>query len=231
MMDVRPHASHAALPLVTLLFAVILAVTLAPAAGCGSAQLSLQPQPRSFTWRDYEDVYGAWTKDADEFEFGRLSDVLNATATFQSWEFRWAYVVRYAHDYSLSTEARTETLRASLQDAEQQHRFFVTLSGSNFRESDLTRESSAWRVLLVDERGEQTVPIEVEKVDVTAAEKVYFPSVSPFRHAFRIVFPAFRPDGSPTIPPDARYVLLRFTGARGAVDLRWDFVGGRTASP
>lgn len=225
MRDVAPQERQKAWTVVALLLAA------ATATGCGAAQLSLRPQPRSFTWRDYEDVYDAWTKDADEFEFGRLTDVLNATATFQSWEFRWAYIVRYAHDYSLSTEARTEMLRASLEDAEQQHRFFVTLSGSDYRESDLTKEDSAWRVLLIDERGEQTVPIEVEKVDATPAEKVYFPSISPFRHAFRIVFPAFRPDGSPTIPPDARYVLLRFTGARGSVDLRWDFVRGRTPPP
>jgi hypothetical protein len=185
--------------------------------------ISLRPQPRSFTWRDYDSVYRAWTREADEFQFGRLSDVLNATATFQSWEFRWAYVVRYSHDYSLSTEARTEMLRASLADAEQQHRFFVTLSGQYFRESDLTRPDTAWRVLLIDERGAQTVPVEVEKVRPTAAERVYFPSISPFRHAFRIVFPAHRPDGSRTIPPDARFVVLRFTGPRGTVDLRWTF--------
>lgn len=193
------------------------------AAGCASTTVSLRPQPRSFTWRDYEEVYRAWTREADEFEFGRLSDVLNATATFQSWELRWAYVVRYAHDYSLTTEARTEMLRASLADAQQHHRFFVTLSGSNYRESDLTGKDSAWRVLLVDEQGARTVPIEVEKVDPTAADRVYYPSISPFRHAFRIVFPAYRPDGSPTIRPDARFVILRFTGARGTVDLRWDF--------
>lgn len=191
--------------------------------GCGAQAISLRPEPRSFTWRDYDEVYRAWTRDADEFDFGRLSDVLNVTGTFQSWELRWAYVVRYAHDYSLSTEARTEMLRASLADAEQHHRFFVTLSGSSYRESDLTREDSAWRVLLVDEQGAQTVPIEVDKVDPTPADRVYFPSISPFRHAFRIVFPAFRPDGSPTIPSDARFVVLRFTGARGSVDLRWDF--------
>ena len=211
--------------------ALALAIGVLVSAGCGAQAISLRPQARSFTPRDYEEVYEAWTRDADEFEFGALSDVLNVTATFQSWELRWAYVVRYAHDYSLSTEARTEMLRASLADAEQHHRFFVTLSGTNFRESDLSREESAWRVLLIDQRGAQSVPVEVQKVDPTAAEKVYFPSISPFRHAYRIVFPAFRPDGSPTIPPDADYVLLRFTGARGVVDLRWEFTAGPTAPP
>lgn len=213
----------------TRLLAGLLALGLV--SGCGAAAITLHPESRAFTWRDYEQVYETWTRDADEFEFGRLSDVLNVTATFQSWELRWAYVIRYAHDYSLSTEARTAMLRASLDDAQAHHRFFVTLSGTQYREADLTRDDSAWRVLLVDERGAQTVPLEVQKVDATPAEKVYFPSISPFRHAFRIVFPAYRPDGSPTIPPDAAYVLLRFTGARGTVDLRWSFSDGRAADP
>jgi len=196
-------------------------------ASCGSQSITLRPEPRSFTATDYERIYKAWTKDADEFAFGRLSDVLNATATFQSWELRWAYVVRYASDHGLATDARAEMLRASLADAEAHHRFFVTLSGQNYRESDITGDHSAWRIVLVDEDGAQTVPIEVEKVDrPDAATRTYFPSVSPFRHAFRIVFPARRPDGSPTISPDASHVLLRFTGPLGAVDLRWEFNGG-----
>jgi len=195
--------------------------------GCASQPLTLRPEPRSFTWRDYEEVYGAWTKDADEFAFGQLSDVLNVTATFQSWEFRWAYVVRYAHDHSLATEARAEVLRASLADAQDNHRFLVTLAGPDYRESDLTSERSAWRVLLVDERGAQTVPIEVERLDrPDATDRTYFPSISPFRHAFRVVFPARRSDGSPTIAPDADHVILRFTGPLGTVDLRWDFADG-----
>lgn len=194
------------------------------AIGCGSTPISLRPQPRSFTASDYERVYEAWTRDADDFAFGRLSDVLHVTSTFQAWEFRWAYVIRYSNDHSLQTDARSEMLRASLADAQEHHRFFVTLAGTNFRESDLTSPRTAWRVLLVDERGDQTVPVEIERIDrPDAAVKTYFPSVSPFRHAFRVVFPAFKPDGTPTIPNEARYVLLRFTGAIGTVDLRWDF--------
>jgi hypothetical protein len=194
------------------------------AAGCSSHALRLKPQARSFTQQDYQRIYEAWTRTEDEFAFGRLQNVLHVTATFESWEFRWAYVIRYAHDHSLETEARQKMLRASLADAQQQHRFFVTLAGQNYDQSELTSDKSAWRVLLVDERGRTTVPTGIREVDRPgAAEKRYFPSISPFRHAFRIVFPAQHPDGSPTIPADAEYILLRFTGANGTVDLRWEF--------
>lgn len=189
--------------------------------------LSMRPTPRAFTSRDYERVYDDWTREADDFAFGRLEDILNVTATFESWEFRWAYVVRYANDHGLDTDARDEMLRASLADAQENHRFFITLAGNDFRESDLTGDYSAWRVMLVDEQGKRTAPVEMEKLRrPTAADKTYFPSISSFRHAFRITFPTRRPDGSPTIPENARTIVLRFAGALGTVDLKWD-VGAR----
>ncbi len=129
------------------------------AAGCGSRPLPIRPSARSFTAGDYEQLYSDWTRGTDEFSFGRLEDVLHVTATFESWEFRWAYVVRYAADYSLRTEERTRLLRSSLADAQERHRFFVTLLGNVYRESDLTDERTSWRVLLMDEEGRQTRPI------------------------------------------------------------------------
>lgn len=203
---------------------VAIAFALLAALGCGGRVLSIRPASRSFTRGDYEQIYGDWTRASDEFEFGRLEDILHVTATFESWEFRWAYVVRYAEDYSLGTEDRTRLLRSTLADAQERHRFFVTMVGNRFRESDITDSRSAWRVLLVDEAGRQVAPVEVQRVRRPgAAERVYFPSVSVHRHTFRIAFPTQHEDGTPVIAPDAREIRLRFTGAEGTVDLAWQF--------
>lgn len=192
-------------------------------AACGSRPLPIQPAARSFTADDYSQIYDDWTRASDEFAFDRLQDVLHVTATFESWEFRWAYVVRYAADYSLRTDERTRLLRSTLADAQERHRFFVTMVGNRYRESDLTDERSAWRVLLVDDDGRQVRPIEVSKLRRPgAAERVYFPSISRHRQAFRIAFPTQHPDGTPVIGPDDDEVTLRFTGAQGTVDLRWE---------
>jgi hypothetical protein len=192
-------------------------------AGCAGRALPIRPSARAFTAGDYERIYDDWTRETDEFSFGRLEDVLHVTATFESWEFRWAYVVRYAADYSLRTEERTRLLRSTLADAQERHRFFVTLLGNIYRESDLTDERSAWRVLLIDEEGRQSRPIEVTRIRRPgAAERVYFPSISRQRQTFRIAFPTQHRDGTPVIAPDASFVILRFTGAEGTVDLRWD---------
>ena len=191
---------------------------------CATPVVSLSPGTRSFTADDYEEVYERWTREAAPFEFGTMRSVLHATATLEGREFRWAYVVRYSRDFGLSTDARNSMLAATLADAEQHHRFFVTIGGGRPREMDLTTERGAWRVLLLDYRGRQVRPVEIQKLrKPTPAERTYFPSVSPFRTAFRLVFPVAHEDGYPTIPKEALFAVLRFTGPEGQVDLKWDF--------
>ncbi len=76
-------------------------------------------------------------------------------------------------------------------DAEQHHRFFVTIGGGKPREMDLTDEEGAWRVLLLDDRGRMVRPVEIQALGGgTPSERAYFPAMSAFRRAFRLVFPA-----------------------------------------
>lgn len=190
---------------------------------CATTKVRLEPVPRTFTPQDYERIYKLWTRERDAFAWSRLTDVLSVTATFESWEFRTAYIVRYAEGHGIDTVERDRLLEASLEDARRVHRFFVTLIGPNFRESDLTAKRAAFRVLLVDDDDRGTPPASIERIQrPTPAERVYFPSVSPLRMAFRIAFPAVREDGTETIPRDAQRIRLRFTGASGRVDLVWE---------
>lgn len=201
---------------------IAIVLFVASLAGCGPRALSMRPASRSFTPGDYSSIYADWTRTSDEFAFDRLEDILHVTATFEAWEFRWAYVVRYASDYSLRTDERTRLLRSTLADAQERHRFFVTMVGNRYRESDLTDERTAWRVLLVDSEGRQTRPVEVTRLRRPGAtERIYFPTVSVHRHTFRVAFPTQHEDGTPVIAPNAREIVLRITGAEGAVDLRW----------
>ena len=190
--------------------------------GCKQHQISMQPGARTFTPDSYVRVWEAWTRNEESFAWKELAHEIFVSATFESWEFRWAYVVRYAYDYSLEPEARDEMLQASLASSRQEHRFFVTLSGMDFKESNLAGKTSAWRVLLIDPEGNQTVPVLMERVRrPTAVDRVYFPQVNPYRQTFRLTFPAVDADGRKTIPDGAESIILRFTGARGRADLRW----------
>jgi hypothetical protein len=197
--------------------------------GCKQPRISMEPGSRTFTPESYPGIWEAWTRSEESFSWRELSHEIFVSATFESWEFRWAYVIRYAYDFSLEPEARDEMLQASLQSSRQEHRFFVTLAGMDFRESNLAGRQSAWRVLLIDPDGNQTVPIRMEEVRrPSAVDRVYFPQVDPFRQTFRLTFPAVDANGHRTIPEDANFVVLRFTGARGRADLRWDLqpIGG-----
>lgn len=196
---------------------------LATASGCKAPKITMEPAPRTFTPESYSGIWEAWTREEEVFAWKDLTHEIFVSATFESWEFRWAYIVRYAHDYSLTPEARDEMLYASLASSRREHRFLVTLSGLDFRESNLAGRTSAWRVLLVDPAGNQTSPILLEHVRrPTAVDRVYFPQVNSFRQTFRLTFPAVEGDGRPTISEGAEFVILRFTGARGRADLRWD---------
>ncbi|MEM8605636.1 MAG: hypothetical protein AAGF92_00925 [Myxococcota bacterium] len=205
----------------TSLLLLVLALT-----GCKAPPVTMQPGPRVFTPDSYPIIWSDWTREAESFSWQDLAHELHVTATFESWEFRWAYVVRYARDYSLLPGARDEMLQASLASSRQEHRFFVTLAGFSFRESNIVGKQSAWRVLLIDPEGHQTIPVLMERVRrPSAVDRVYFPQVSALRETFRVTFPAVADDGRPAIPEGAEFVVLRFTGARGRVDLRWDLDG------
>lgn len=193
---------------------------------CGGQYNELYGKRRVITPKNYEQVYDQWTRDADDFSYQALQDVLHVTATFQTIEFRRAYIVRYAHDHQLTTEQREEMLTLARSDTRHFHRFFVTMSGRRYRESDLTHERSAWRVLLLTDQGIQAEPVEVERLHRPGSNvQVYYPSISPFRHAFKIAFPGTNTDGDPVLSSKNAYVILRFAGALGKVDLKWDFEG------
>jgi len=204
-------------------FLPALVMLLAIVASCGPGAVPIRESTRAFTASDYGGIYDRWTRTADEFDFGHLAEVLHVTATFESWEFRWAYVVRYAADHSLTTDERTRTLEQSLADARDRHRFLVTVGVPIFREGDLTSTYSDVRVILVDPGGRQTTPVEISRIGRPSTDqRIYFPQINRQRHTFRIAFPTIGEDGAPTIPDDAHEITLRFAGALGTVDLRWN---------
>jgi hypothetical protein len=55
-----------------------------------------------------------WTRTESLTSMSALDNFLTATATYESWDFRWAYVVRYAEDYRLSVDQTHALLQSSL---------------------------------------------------------------------------------------------------------------------
>src|SRR5690349_18721664 len=128
---------------------------------CGAQPVTVHEGPREYLPTDYEHVLRRWTRTENLVALAELDDLLTVTATFESWDFRWAYVVRYARDYRLSIEQRRVLLESTLAETRAHHQFFVALYGANRRWTDLTKPNSAWIVRLIDDKGNETAPVEI----------------------------------------------------------------------
>jgi hypothetical protein len=167
-----------------------LAALLCCATGCSDPKVSMATGPREYTDSDYAQVLERWTRTKSLVAVSELDTLLTVTATFESWDFRWAYVALY---------------------------------GTNVRWTDLTRANSAWIVRLIDDEGNETAPLSIELISRPGPlEKRYFPYSTVWRNVFRIKFPTTTPGGQPTIAADARWFGLRFAGAEGNDELRWE---------
>jgi hypothetical protein len=190
--------------------------------GCAAQTVSLKDGPREYVATDYEHVLRKWTRTETLFALSELDNFLTASATFESWDFRWAYTVRYVQDYRLTIEQRKKLLEKTLDETRQKHLFFVALYGGERRYNDLTKPDSAWIVRLIDDTGNETAPEEIQAIKKpNALERTYYPYNTVFRMAFRIRFPRVTPDGKPTISDSAKWFGLRFAGAQGNTELIW----------
>ncbi len=199
--------------------------------GCATQSVALSEGPREYVATDYDNVLRKWTRTERLIAFSELDNFLTATATFESWDFRWAYVVRYVQDYRLTIDQRKNLLEKTLEETRLRHQFFVAIYGGERKYNDLTRPNSAWIVRLIDDTGNETAPQEIIAIKKpNSIERNYFPYNTIFRQAFRIRFPRVTGDGRPTISPNAKWFGLRFAGAQGNTELVWrieDQAGGR----
>ncbi len=198
-------------------------VLLALVTGCGASKVSLRSGPREYVPTDYEDVRENWTRTGDLITLSQLSSLLQATATFESWDFRWAYVVRYVEDYRLTLDQRRKLLDKTLNETESGHHFFVSITGGERRFNDLTKPDSAWIVRLIDNTGNEIAPDEIVAIKrPNVIERTYYPYITVFHRTFRIRFPRVNADGKPTIADNAEWFGLRFAGAQGSTELVWE---------
>jgi hypothetical protein len=196
-------------------------------AGCTTEVVRLAEGPREYVATDYSSVLRHWTRSAQLSSLDTMDNVLTVTATYESWDFRWAYAIRYGEDYRLTVDQRHSLLERSLAETRNRHQFYVALYAERHKWNDLTAESPAWIVRLVDDEGTETAPSEISPIKKPSAiELTYFPYTSPWRSAFRISFPRVRADGRPTIPTDAHWFGLRFAGPQGNQEIVWQIDRG-----
>jgi len=205
--------------------------------GCGAPTprpVDLSSGNRDYTTDDYGRVVNRWTRHArlqkDFDKVAPFDTALDVRATFQAWDWRWAYVERYASTYKLPEADKQKLRDEQLKIAEDSHEFHVAAQASRYEWTDfLNRKNQVWRIVLFDDSGREVAPSEVRPVKAPLAEEAaFYPYIGGLDQAFTTIvlfrFPAKFPDGSPTVSPETKHLTLRFSGPLGTVDLVWDTV-------
>jgi hypothetical protein len=198
-------------------------ICLALACACGSPMVDIDEGQREIEPDDYPEFFERWSRDVHIIPVDGIDNVLTATATHLSYEFRWAYVVREAHDLRLSPGERQALHEREFGRLEQGHEFFITSMSGVGRAERLEPDEGPWELRLVDDKGRQVAPLSVEHIrKPTAAEVKYFEFDPVHRRACRALFPLAAGDGKPILSSDTRFYSLRFSSALGQSEATWN---------
>jgi len=198
-------------------------VVLVQLSSCGS---KVPPVTLSGEWPqtagDYEKVSEAWTRRGEiigDFSNG-FDRVLDVRATFQSPEWRTAYVAHRAKLELMPANKRAKLLAEQRATDEKYYEVTLLVTTYSFRENDLQKgKRSIWRLALVDSKGNESEPIEVESVRTPQKFlKPYYPQLRPQDEVY---VARFAKEGLSIFDDGAKQLSFKMAGARGGVELLW----------
>jgi hypothetical protein len=166
-------------------------------------------------------VHDAWTRHAKLVQ--DIGTVMEIWATFKSWDFRQAYVAKYAKTYDLADGEREALAKSQMETARAVYEIHLVAQSTNDRWNDLANKNSPWRLTLLDGTGAELAPttVKVEKLP-DAYEGEFFPSRTPFSRTYTARF--VRPEGAGEafVGPQSGRLILRLASPVGRVDVTWE---------
>jgi hypothetical protein len=189
------------------------------AAACGSSAPRVQldnswpAQPGL-----YEDVVETWTRKG--VLRGGYQEVLELAATLRSPAWRLSYADRDAQYRGLAGEARDQRFAQAKADAAGPWELELMVTTWDRRENDLDRgQKSIWKVRLLDDRGNEILPLEIVKDKRPAfVVRADYPALGDFAQAYVVRFP----HDAAVLGPGVKQVRLRMSSPRGGLTLTWD---------
>ena len=170
---------------------------------------------------DYQGVFEAWTRHAKMLE--DIGTVMEIWATFKSWDFRQAYVAKYAKVYDLADSERSALAKSQMETAHAVFEIHLVAQSTNDRWNDFDRRTSPWRITLLDGTGAELAPtsIKVEKLP-EIYEYEFFPTRTLFSRTYTLRF--VRPEGKEEsfTGPESGLMILRVASPMGKVEVAWD---------
>jgi hypothetical protein len=193
------------------------------AALVGCAEVTPKPvdfsdATRTYRPADYPSVYEGWTRHAKLV--GDVGTVIEAWATYKSWDFRQAYVAYYASVYQDSD--RAALMHSQLDASRASHEFHIAVQTTTDKWNDLERKSTPWRVTLLDATGAELGPTSIQVVKLPELyESQFFPSRTEFTRSYDISFAPPSNGGQPFAGPASGRLILRFASPAGRIELVW----------
>ena len=185
-----------------------------------AARVDFSETTRNYVATDYGDVYERWTRH--DFAMHDVEKALEVWVTFKSWDFREAYVERYASIYSLPDADRATLRNAQREALHGAFEFNVTAQSANYKWNDLEKASSPWRVTLLDALGHE-LPPEAGKIKVEkwpdAFEREFYPAKNPFSKTYTIRF--VPPANTDFTGITSGAIVLRIASPLGRIELTW----------
>jgi hypothetical protein len=201
--------------------ALACAAVLVGCAQSASKPVNFSDATRNYRSSDYSSVYESWTRHAKLWR--EVGTVIEAWATYKSWDFRQAYVSYYASVYDLSDSDRATLLRSQLEASRASHEFHVAVQMTTDKWNDLERKNSPWRVTLLDASGGELGPTSIQTVKLPELyESQFYPSRTEFTRTYEISFARTGSGGQPFSGPASGRLILRFASPVGRIELVWD---------
>jgi hypothetical protein len=148
-------------------------------------------------------------------------------ATFKSWDFRQAYIAKYAKVYDLADNERDTLAKSQLDTARAVYEIHLVAQSTNDRWVDFGKKDSPWRFTLLDGTGAELAPTAIKSEKLPDAyESEFFPSRTPFSHTYTVRF--VRPDGGSDafVGPSSGRLILRIASPVGKVEVSWEAKDG-----
>jgi len=193
--------------------------------GCASSvprYVDFSDTNRNFRSEDYEPVFTRWSRHAKAVVVHQ-GTVIESWAIYKSWEFRQAYVERYAKIYNLGDTERTALLNAQREASRQTYEFHVAVQMTNYKWNDLDKANSPWRISLVDGAGAEIAPRRIELLKLPELyETQFFPNRTEFSQTYLIRFTRAEGETSGFGGPASGRITLRIASPMARNELVWE---------
>jgi len=184
-----------------------------------NAKVDFSDRERGLRGGEYASVFDRWTRH-ERIAQG-ADTILEVWGTLKGWEFREAYVERYADLYNVSAPDRAAMKKNQHEADHDSVEFVVVAQCWNYKWNDFNKHNSAWKISLVDAAGHELVPdtVHLERLP-DLFEREFFPTKTPFSKTYLVKFK--RPKDEALFLGEASGSLsLRFSSPQGQAELVW----------